>query len=177
MNKFLVTGRLTREPAYMEKDSEKSSYLAFTLAVDNGFGDTEKTLWLNCCASGALADRLHKELYKGVKVLAEGVFYTYDSKYGNDSLALKLKDCDIVTHTKAYLQAHPEVVKQQEERVKEIIEEARKFEGLPKSKSVDKNYKSESEFMEILDGFDKTGLELDEDGFVLAGDCDLPFDI
>lgn len=205
MNKCMFTGRLTREPAYKAKGYDKNSMIAFTLAVNNSFGDTEKTLFIDCSAFDSLADRLSTELYKGVKVLVEGVLYTYDSQYGNNKLALTLKDCEIVQHTNAYLKQHSNILKDIEKRTEEVIKEAELYgdnsENSVSSKSYSKkkSKKSESKVKEpVYDWaeiekslgmepgssghgtktYNKYGLEEDEDGFIVcSGDEEgLPFD-
>ena len=182
MNKCVFTGRLTKEPVYMAKTKDKMSFLAFTLAVTNGYGDTEKVMFIDCSANSSLADRLNSILYKGVKVIVDGQLYTYDSKYGENKIALNLKDCEIVTHTKAYLEKNKHIKKEIEERQNEIINEAviyqygdKREEMTGKGKAVDWD-KIEREL-----GYKDSKLSdlpTDEEGFMQIDEDDigLPFD-
>jgi single-stranded DNA-binding protein len=171
MNKCIFTGRLTKDPAYQKASKDKSSFVAFTLAVTNGYGDTEKTMFIDCCANGYLADALNDSLYKGVKVIAEGQFYTYDSKYGNNKLALNLKECEIVQHTKSYLEKHADVERDAEIRKSNVLDEYALFishSRVAEDKPINTTVKKSS-YM---------GMEEDDDGFLACSedDSDLPFD-
>lgn len=177
----MFTGRLTREPAYKAKGFDKTSIIAFTLAVNNGFGDTEKTLFIDCSAYGSLADKLSTELYKGVKVIVEGVLYTYDSQYGNNKLALTLKDCEIVQHTSAYLKKNNNILKDIEKRTDEVIKEASEFANNDTNKFNKKSKAvswDEIEKSLAVEKENKYGLDEDGDGFLVCSedDIELPFD-
>jgi single-strand DNA-binding protein len=72
MNKYIFTGNLT-------KDSEKrfmpsgKAILSFTVAVKDGYGEHEKTEYVDCAIFGKRAEgKLGDYLNKGQKVLVEG---------------------------------------------------------------------------------------------------------
>ena len=44
----------------------------FTLAVDNGYGETQKTDFFNCVAFGKTAETISKYVGKGTLILVEG---------------------------------------------------------------------------------------------------------
>ena len=176
MNKCIFTGRLTKDPVYKKKTAKIDSFVAFSLAVRNGYGDTERTFYVDCSAYGWLADEIHETCYKGVMVVAEGTFYTYDSKYGKDKLGIYLKSCEVAQHTKAYLEEHPEVLKESKERFGDVMNEyVLKIESMLMS---DEFANSDSDEDANKKAGDKLGLSLDEDGFIQVDedDVDLPFD-
>lgn len=72
MNKYIFTGNLT-------KDSEKRAMpsgkyvLSFSVAVKDGYGEHEKTEYVDCAIFGKRAEgKLGDYLNKGTKVLVEG---------------------------------------------------------------------------------------------------------
>ena len=192
MNKCIFTGRLTKDPVYKKKTAKIDSFVAFSLAVRNGYGDTERTFYVDCTVYGWLADEIHETCYKGVMVVAEGTFYTYDSKYGKDKLGIYLKSCEVAQHTKAYLEEHPEVLKESKERFGDVMNEyvlqiehkkpaAKKEDTWEKIESMlmsDEFANSDSDEDANKKAGDKLGLSLDEDGFIQVDedDVDLPFD-
>ncbi|WP_419762777.1 single-stranded DNA-binding protein [Cronobacter dublinensis] len=46
----------------------------FSLPAKSGFGDNEKTSWLNCKMFGAMAEKLSASVVKGAKVTVSGEF-------------------------------------------------------------------------------------------------------
>lgn len=187
MNKCIFTGRLTKDPVYKKKTSKMDSFVAFSLAVRNGYGDTERTFYVDCSTYGWLADEINEKCYKGVMVVVEGTFYTYDSKYGKDKLGVYLKSCEIAQHTKAYIEEHPEVLEEGRERFGNVMNEYVLLVDNKKKPAVSKEDTWEKiEALLMSDEFNKEndeassklGLELDEDGFIKVdeNDIDLPFD-
>lgn len=178
MNKCIFTGRLTKEPKYLGKTEEEAAFLAYTLAVTNGYGDSAKTFFINCTALGNEADKQKKKLYKGVKVIVEGELYCYTSNAGDDKVALSVKDCDIVQHTKAYMEKHQSEI---ESLRKAEIERATQKKKLDVKKDKDGKvvrdwYNDESDYYDKKKS--KYGIQEDEDGFmqIEEDDCILPFD-
>ncbi len=47
---------------------------SFSLPAKTGFGDNEKTSWLNCKMFGAMAEKLSAAIVKGAKVTVSGEF-------------------------------------------------------------------------------------------------------
>lgn len=188
MNKCVFTGRLTREPKYLEKTEEEDSFLAYTVAITNGYGDTAKTFFMNCTSLGLEADRQKKILYKGVKVIISGEIYCYTSNKGDSQIAMSVKECEILQHTKAYMESHiSELELQRKEEIRRATQ--RKNREEKESKKV-KQSKEDKEDKEVRDWYNddsdyydrkkvnKLGIEEDKDGFMVIneGDVDLPFD-
>ena len=70
MNKVLVNGNLVRD---MEvKDTGKCLVGNFTIANNVGYGEEQKTNFLNCVMFGDRVESLVQYLVKGCKVLIEG---------------------------------------------------------------------------------------------------------
>ena len=70
MNKLLVNGNLVKD---MEvKDTGKCLVGNFTIANNVGYGEEQKTNFLNCVMFGDRVESLVEYLVKGCKVLVEG---------------------------------------------------------------------------------------------------------
>ena len=70
MNKVLVNGNIVRD---MEvKDTGKCLVGNFTIANNVGFGEDQKTNFVNCVLFGDRVESLVEYLVKGCKVLVEG---------------------------------------------------------------------------------------------------------
>ena len=70
MNKVLVNGNVVRD---MEvKDTGKCLVGTFTIANNVGYGEEQKTNFLNCVMFGDRVESLVEYLVKGCKVLIEG---------------------------------------------------------------------------------------------------------
>lgn len=158
MNKCFFTGRLVRDAVYKDSsyNNEKPT-LAFSLAINNGYGDNVNTVFIDCVTTGKLADIFKGRLYKGIKVIVEGYLYSYtwSAKDGTRyEKALYIKSCEIVAHTKAYLEKHGNT-------------EAKLISGVD-TESNEKYYTSWSKTLGEL--------KTDVDGFLIVDDTDLPFD-
>ena len=70
MNKVIVNGNVVRD---MEvKDTGKCLVGTFTIANNVGFGEDQKTNFVNCVLFGDRVESLVEYLVKGCKVLVEG---------------------------------------------------------------------------------------------------------
>ena len=70
MNKVLVNGNVVRD---MEvKDTGKCLVGTFTIANNVGYGEEQKTNFVNCVLFGDRVESLIQYLVKGCKVLVEG---------------------------------------------------------------------------------------------------------
>ena len=70
MNKVLVNGNVVRD---MEvKDTGKCLVGTFTIANNVGYGEEQKTNFVNCVLFGDRVESLVEYLVKGCKVLVEG---------------------------------------------------------------------------------------------------------
>lgn len=162
MNKCFFTGRLVRDAVYKDTNQDNSKpTLAFSLAINNGYGDKVNTVYIDCITTGKLADIFKDRLYKGIKVLVEAYLYSYDwtTKDGvvRHEKALYIKSCEIVAHTKAYLDEHKK-------------DGAKLISGV----DTEQNEKYYTVWSKTLGE-----IKEDEDGFMIFDDedIDLPFDM
>jgi len=70
-NKVILVGRTTRVPE-VKMTSGMTKVVNFTLAVDNGYGETQKTDFFNCVAFGKTAETIATYVKKGDLILVEG---------------------------------------------------------------------------------------------------------
>lgn len=71
MNKFIVTGNLTRD-AELKYTTNEKAYSKFSIANNEGYGDNKKANFFNCTLWGKSAENLNRFLVKGQKVLITG---------------------------------------------------------------------------------------------------------
>ena len=70
-NKVILVGRTTRAPE-VRMTAGLTKVANFTLAVDNGYGETERTDFFNCVAFGKTAETIASYVGKGTLILVEG---------------------------------------------------------------------------------------------------------
>ena len=70
-NKVIMVGRTTRTPE-VKMTAGLTKVANFTLAVDNGYGETQKTDFFNCVAFGKTAETIAAYVRKGDLILVEG---------------------------------------------------------------------------------------------------------
>lgn len=71
MNKVILKGRITQDLELRTTTSGKS-VVRFTLAVNKGYGEDQRTDFINCEVWNKLAENLHKYCSKGSSLLLEG---------------------------------------------------------------------------------------------------------
>ena len=71
MNKFIVTGNLTKDADLKYTQNDKA-YSKFSIANNEGYGENKKTNFFNCTLFGKSAENLNRFLVKGQKVLVTG---------------------------------------------------------------------------------------------------------
>lgn len=91
MNKYIATGRLTRNPEVKQSQGGKS-YSQFSIAVDRSFvgpSGQKQVDFINCVAWGKTAENLAKYQTKGSKILIEGELQqnNYKSKTGENKMS------------------------------------------------------------------------------------------
>ena len=79
MNKFIVTGNLTKDAELRYTTNEKA-YSKFSIANNEGYGENKKTTFFNCTLWGKSAENLNRFLIKGQKVLITGKVEINDYK-------------------------------------------------------------------------------------------------
>ena len=82
MNTATFAGRLGRDADL--RDTGKDSVCNFSVAVDVGWGDKKRTLWIGCSLWGERAKKLSQYLTKGTSVTVSGDvdLRTYEKKDG-----------------------------------------------------------------------------------------------
>ncbi len=93
MNSFSFTGRLTRDAEFRSTPTGLS-ILKFSVANNTGFGDKQKTNFVNCTLFGKRAEgELHHHLVKGKEVAVSGELNleTYTRKDGSNGASLECK--------------------------------------------------------------------------------------
>jgi len=87
-NSIQVSGRLTRDPELRQIPSG-TAICDFGIAVDDGFGDKQKTYFFNVKVWGDQGERVAGELKKGYPVIIDGKLTSnnFDDKDGNKRTA------------------------------------------------------------------------------------------
>ena len=92
MNSCTFTGRVVFD-AEMRTTASGTSLCRLRIASDTGWGDNEKTHWLDCVIFGNRGDALQRHLTKGTQVTVVGDLApprTYESKSGETRVAQDL---------------------------------------------------------------------------------------
>ncbi len=84
MNKVILIGRLTKDAELKYTPGKGAAVSTFTLAIDEGFGDNNKTNFIPIVLWGKVAEGLASYLIKGKQVAVSGRISTrsYDAKDG-----------------------------------------------------------------------------------------------
>tara|TARA_R110000764_G_scaffold17080_1_gene47015 strand:+ start:45 stop:500 length:456 start_codon:yes stop_codon:yes gene_type:complete len=100
MNKFIFTGNLGQD-AEVKATQTGMMVCSFSVAVKSGYGQKQKTNWVNCALFGKRAEgALPQYLKKGAQVAISGEL-TLDEWQGKDgttqkSLKLNVDDLDLI---------------------------------------------------------------------------------
>lgn len=88
MNTGMFAGRLGRDAEL--RSTDRSQVLNFSLAVDTGFGDNKKTLWVDCALWGERAPKLEQYLLKGkqVTVCGDVDLRTFEKRDGSQGVSM-----------------------------------------------------------------------------------------
>lgn len=73
INTITVSGNVGKD-AVLRVTPNGKHIASFSLPAKTGFGDNEKTSWLNCKMFGAMAEKLSAAIVKGAKVTVSGEF-------------------------------------------------------------------------------------------------------
>lgn len=77
MNNVSFVGNLTRDPKLSYSQGNNTAIARFSVAVNEGQGDNEKTHFVSVTAFGTLAENLCHSLNRGTRVLVVGRLDTY----------------------------------------------------------------------------------------------------
>ena len=75
INKAILMGRLTRDPAIRHTDSGKA-VCNFTVAIDNGYGEEKSADFISCVAWNKTAEFVDKYFAKGRMIIVVGRIQT-----------------------------------------------------------------------------------------------------
>jgi single-strand DNA-binding protein len=73
MKNIVIAGR-TGKDAELRRLQDGTPVLSFSVAVDDGFGESKKTMWFDCSMFGNRGQALEKHLVKGTPVTVAGDF-------------------------------------------------------------------------------------------------------
>lgn len=112
MNKVILVGRLTNDPEVRYTQNGKA-VASFSLAINEGYGEKQRTTFVNIVAWEKLAEVAGNNLLKGRQILVEGKLQTrsYDDKNGQ-----KRYITEVVIHNMEFLGNKPDGMKQPEEK-------------------------------------------------------------
>lgn len=71
INKAILMGRLTKDPELRHTDSG-TPVCSFTVAIQNGYGENQKTDFVNCVAWNKSAEFVDKYFTKGRMIIVDG---------------------------------------------------------------------------------------------------------
>lgn len=87
INTITVSGNVGKD-AVLRVTPNGKHISSFSLPAKTGFGDNEKTSWLNCKMFGAMAEKLSAAIVKGAKVTVSGEFLVEEWTRQDGSKAL-----------------------------------------------------------------------------------------
>ncbi|HGV0030909.1 TPA: single-stranded DNA-binding protein [Citrobacter freundii] len=73
INTIIVSGNVGKD-AVLRVTPNGKHIASFSIPAKTGFGENEKTSWLNCKMFGAMAEKLSVAIVKGAKVTVSGEF-------------------------------------------------------------------------------------------------------
>lgn len=82
MNKVTLVGRLGQDPEHQTSKAGKS-FVKFSIATNDGYGENKKANWHNCTAFGKAADIINQYVSKGSEIAIGG---TVDYNTHNDKI-------------------------------------------------------------------------------------------
>lgn len=71
INKVILMGRLTKDPE-LRHTGNQTPVCAFSIAVDNGYGENKQTDFINCVAWNKTAEFVSKYFTKGKMIIVIG---------------------------------------------------------------------------------------------------------
>ena len=91
INKVVLMGRLVRSPE-LRHTGTGTPVASFTVAIDNGYGETKKTDFINCVAWSKTAEFVANWFSKGQMIIIEGRLSTrtWESQDGRKNYATEV---------------------------------------------------------------------------------------
>ena len=88
INKAIIMGRLTHEPEFRQTGTGRS-VCSFSIAVNNGYGENQRTDFINCVAWNKTAEFVSRYFTKGKMIIVIGriTTRTWEDKSGKKCYA------------------------------------------------------------------------------------------
>jgi len=93
MKSIVIAGR-TGKDAELRRLQDGTPVLSFTVAVDDGYGESKKTMWFDCAMYGNRGVALEKHLTKGTAVTVAGELGRREHE-GRTYLQIRVHDLDM----------------------------------------------------------------------------------
>ena len=105
MNSVAIIGNLTADPE-LKHTADGTAVVNFTVAVNEKYGTTQNTYWINCVAWRKSAELLHQYFHKGNKVGVEGKLTTrsYEDRNGK-----KVTVTEVVVNNITFIESRAKV--------------------------------------------------------------------
>lgn len=90
MKTICIAGRVGKD-AQLRRTQNGDAVLSFTVAVDDGFGESKRTMWFDCSLWGKRGQTLEAMLKKGKEVTVSGDLSTREHE-GKTYLTVRVND-------------------------------------------------------------------------------------
>ncbi|MDQ0019049.1 single-stranded DNA-binding protein [[Curtobacterium] plantarum] len=110
INTITIAGNVGKD-AVLRVTPNGKHIASFSLPAKSGFGDNEKTSWLQCKMFGAMAEKLSASILKGAKVTVTGEFvleeWTKDDGTKVSTPTILVRDIDLPPKQNGQQQSRP----------------------------------------------------------------------
>ncbi|MDF9909572.1 UNVERIFIED_ORG: single-strand DNA-binding protein [Pantoea brenneri] len=110
INTITIAGNVGKD-AVLRVTPNGKHIASFSLPAKSGFGDNEKTSWLQCKMFGAMAEKLSAGILKGAKVTVTGEFvleeWTKDDGTKVSTPTILVRDIDLPPKQNGQQQSRP----------------------------------------------------------------------
>lgn len=111
INTITIAGNVGKD-AVLRVTPNGKHIATFSLPAKSGFGDNEKTSWLQCKMFGAMAEKLSASILKGAKVTVTGEFVIEEWDKNDGSKAsiptILVRDIDLPPKQNGQQQSRPQ---------------------------------------------------------------------
>jgi len=111
INTITIAGNVGKD-AIVRVTPNGKHIASFSLPAKSGFGDNEKTSWLQCKMFGAMAEKLSAGILKGAKVTVTGEFvleeWTKDDGTKVSTPTILVRDIDLPPKQNGQQQSRPQ---------------------------------------------------------------------
>ncbi|ASN67486.1 putative single-stranded DNA-binding protein [uncultured Caudovirales phage] len=111
INTITIAGNVGKD-AVLRVTPNGKHIASFSLPAKSGFGDNEKTSWLQCKMFGAMAEKLSASILRGAKVTVTGEFvleeWTKDDGTKVSTPTILVRDIDLPPKQSGQQQSRPQ---------------------------------------------------------------------